>query len=201
VVALPVLGLRQKVWDRRADSTRMLSWSGLFVVVIALVMAAGLSVGVFFAITWIGGLGDWGPWGWILYGVVMVGWAGWFLGRNAFRWWRDHQLARRLQRGEVACETYEQMLSALDSFRSERALLLFVQGIKRNPPVVSRPETLRALRDFSSSGTVAQTVRDEVAKMVADSELARQTRASTDAAVFANDSVQVPRATVGEGSG
>lgn len=142
---------------------------------------AGLCLLAFwFAIPWIvRAIDGLGAFGWVAYLVLTCGWILFVAVRNAISWWQDHKLTRRVEGGDVAVQDPDELLAVLQSFKSERAVLLLVQDLKRQRSLVGHPGALTALEAFAGDSTVAQSVRDEVAKIVADVELERQSHASS----------------------
>jgi hypothetical protein len=68
--------------------------------------------------------------------------------RNLGRRVQDHRLLRNIDRGDVPHCTFIEMLDLLDAFQTNRALLLFLQDIKRRQIAVDHPAALRALQTF-----------------------------------------------------
>lgn len=70
--------------------------------------------------------------------------------RNLGNRWHDHGFLRKIERGGVACTSFVDMLDVRTMFRTQRALLLFVQDIKRREIPVDYPPALRALQAFAA---------------------------------------------------
>jgi hypothetical protein len=62
----------------------------------------------------------------------------------------DHQLADRIERGDVECTSFSDMLDALTGFRTQRGLLLFLEDAKRRCIHLEFPAALRAMQIFAS---------------------------------------------------
>jgi hypothetical protein len=70
--------------------------------------------------------------------------------RNLIKKWHDHMLLERVERGEVQCANFADMLKALALWRTQRGLVLFVQHVKRQQIAEDNPAALRALLTFSA---------------------------------------------------
>jgi hypothetical protein len=72
----------------------------------------------------------------------------WIVGiyRNLKGGWHDRGLLRKMERDQLSCTSFADMLKAVGSFRTQRALLLFLQEVKRRRITAEFPMALRALR-------------------------------------------------------
>ena len=86
----------------------------------------------------------------VLAFLVFIGSVVWLGCRNLLRWRHDHNLLNKVERGTLACKSFTEMLSVLSAFATNRALLLFVQDVKRQRLAAQYPSALRAMKVFAA---------------------------------------------------
>jgi hypothetical protein len=95
-----------------------------------------------------------GTWALILFGIVYAFGFGFMLYsacRNLGRRWHDRGLLRKTEQDTIRYNSFSGMLDVLLLFRTNRALLLFVQDVKRRRVPAQYPASLRALRVFAAT--------------------------------------------------
>jgi NACHT domain len=88
-----------------------------------------------------------------IFGLLFLAFFGtivWFGCKNLLRWQHDHNLLNKIERGTIACKSFADMLSVLSTFATNRALLLFVQDVKRQRLAAQYPGALRAMKVFAA---------------------------------------------------
>jgi hypothetical protein len=102
------------------------------------------------AVGWVGGLiwlANRFPWiSWVsMVGLLALLYA--VLG-NLHRRWNDYKVQWKIARQKLVPDDFSGMFSVLTRFRTQRALLLFVQDVKRRRVTADHPAVLRALQAY-----------------------------------------------------
>ena len=107
--------------------------------------------------------------------IVLLGWL--VIVNNVEKSWRDRRLLKKIDNNDFTYDDFADMLDVLARFRTRRAMLLFIQEVKRRGTSREHPGALRALRSFAAlsqeatsnpevpASICAQMEPDELAKL------------------------------------
>jgi hypothetical protein len=140
MIALPFVWLRQTAHLITPTFLRRISViapSGILIAILSIVFIKFVNIPTDVAV----GLGV------AFYGTALIVMVLAML-RNMNRRWNDHRLLAGIGRGTVPYTGFAEMLQVVSMFGTRRALLLFVQDIKRRRLPVEHPPAMRALQAF-----------------------------------------------------
>ncbi|MEV7328404.1 NACHT domain-containing protein [Micromonospora sp. NPDC093244] len=87
----------------------------------------------------------------VMFGVGVIGTLV-VVSRNIFRWWHDKRLLALVRAGSRSYEGFYELLSVLSEFQTDRAVLTFIQIVKRNRMRNDGDGAVRALCLFAELG-------------------------------------------------